>query len=652
MKVSDYIADFLADQGCAHVFGYPGEAVTHLIDSFYQCKNLTFIGTYHEQAAAFAAEGYARMTNRPGVATATGGPGATNLITGIGSAYFDSIPCLYLTGQVNTAEDKGQLHVRQLGFQETDIVSIAKPITKYAVRITDAADIRYELEKAFYLMDEGRKGPVLLDIPMHIQKEDIYPLYLASYHAPPPAKKEEMPMKTVCRLLRESRRPVVLVGGGVRLSGASAKLNTICGQLRIPVVTSLMGRDAIDNDSPYYFGMIGTYGNRYANLVLANSDLILALGTRLDRHQTGTRPENFARGALLIRVDIDGQELARKIKADELAIQADAGTFLNALSKSLPKMAEETAQWLAKASAYKQRYPSRLSVAVPPVDSPQHSLPFGEMIIQSLTGPVQYDPNVIMEELSKLMGPEDAICLDVGQHQMWSAQSLHLIHGQRMLTSGGMGATGFALPCAIGAHYSGKGNTIFVLAGDGGMQMNIQELALIRRNHLPIKIIVLNNRSLGMIRHVQELHFDSRYFATVTDYDAPDFCRLASAYDIPSLQLDGSLFSQPKNERLILQEPFPGTKQSRADRSGPPLLTSLKERIARPGPLLIEIMLPPTTYVFPQLSLDRPIEDQEPFLSRQELETQMIIDLWDQKATVTINSTSGGKERDHLSIPD
>lgn len=610
MKVSDYIAEWLADHGCTHVFGYPGEAITPLIDSFYRCKNLIFIGTYHEQAAAFAAEGYARMTNRPGVATATGGPGATNLITGIGSAYFDSIPCLYLTGQMNTDEDKDRLQVRQLGFQETDIVSIVKPVTKYAARITDAAALRYELEKALYLMMEGRMGPVLLDIPLDMQREEISPHYLINYQAPPSnTKKKQLPIDQVCALLKESKRPVILAGGGVRLSSASTKLNTLCGQLRIPVVSSLMGRDALDNDSPYYFGMIGVYGNRYANLILANSDLILALGTRLDSHQTGTRPESFAREAFLIRVDIDEHELERKIKADELSIQADVGLFLNALNKSLPQMAEITEQWLAKACSYKQRYPNRLPDAIPEINGPGHSLPFEETIIQSLTSPAQYDPNIIMEELSKLLGPEDVICLDVGQNQMWAAQSLHLIHGQRMLTSGGMGAMGFALPCAIGAYYSGKGNTVFALAGDGGMQMNIQELALIKRNHLPIKIIVLNNRSLGLIRDFQEQSFGRKSYGTVTDYEAPDFCRIASAYDVPSIQLDGSLFMQSRKERLALQDPFPGVKQSRDNRSGPPLSISLKERITRPGPLLIEIMLPPTTHVFPRLSAHHPIED-------------------------------------------
>ena len=576
MKLADYIAAFLAEQGCTHVFGYAGGAVTHLIDSLYQRQDIQFIGTYHEQGAAFAAEGYARRKNDIGVAIATSGPGATNLLTGIGSAYFDSIPCLYLTGQVNTYEYKGDLAVRQLGFQETDIVSIVKPITKYAVRLTDPRQIRYELEKAIFLANSGRKGPVLLDIPMDIQRADIREQDLVGYQAEPTEKMEKSWLSPLLELFKKAKRPVILVGGGVQLSGAQGLFNQLAKQLKIPIVCSLMGRDVYDNTNDNYFGMIGAYGNRYANLIIANSDFILALGSRLDSRQTG--PVNsFAREAKLVRVDIDNNELAKKIKKDEYAIQADIGGFLRTLNENLDQINNSAAStWLEQARVYQQKYPSFKTSDLS-------------------------DPNFIMLEISKLASENDIICLDVGQNQMWAAQSMKITQSQRLLISGGMGAMGFSVPAAIGAYYQNPHQgKVLALAGDGGMQMNIQELALIKRNHLPIKIIVLNNHSLGMIRHFQEMYFEGRYNATIKDYEAPDFCKIASAYGIQAVQVKAS------------QE-----------------LRNLKPLLSSNEPVFIEIQLPQTTYVYPKLSINRPIEDQDPLLTREELASNMLVKPWD-----------------------
>lgn len=574
MKLSDYIIEFLINNGCTHVFGYPGGAVTHLIDSLYKYKEIKFIGTYHEQAAAFAAEGYARVKNSIGVAVATSGPGATNLITGIGSAYFDSIPCLYLTGQVNTYEYKGDLKLRQLGFQETDIVRIVKPITKYAVRITSALHIRYELEKALSIANSGRKGPVLLDIPMNIQRAEVQEQDLLGYIKTVPPD-NGFDIHPVIEQMNKCERPVLLVGGGVRLAGAAELLNKVAARLNIPVVSSLMGRDAIDNAAGNYVGMIGTYGNRYANLTVANSDLVIALGTRLDTRQTGTKPESFAREAKLIRVDIDSTELERKVKPDEYAIQTDIKLFLTELYANSNLILMDTDDWLNRVNGYKNKYPGCLE--------------------KSFT-----DPNYIMEEISKCMGQNDIVCLDVGQNQMWGAQSLCITNGRRLLTSGGMGAMGFSLPCAIGAYYSGSHSTVFALTGDGGMQMNIQELELIKRNHIPIKIVIMNNHSLGMIRHFQELYFGGRYHATVADYEAPDFCRLAGAFGLNSFKVRN-------------QDDFEG----------------MKELLQIPEPIVIEIVLPENTYVYPKLSVNRPIEEQEPLLSRDEFLNNMIVKPFD-----------------------
>nr|WP_319490059.1 thiamine pyrophosphate-binding protein [uncultured Caproiciproducens sp.] len=588
MKVSDYIADFLARRKCAHVFGYQGGAVTHLIDSLYTTDGITFIGTYHEQGAAFAAEGYARMKNDIGVAVATSGPGATNLLTGVGSAYFDSIPCLYITGQVNTYEYKGDSPVRQIGFQETDIVSIVKPITKYAVRITDSNQIRYELEKAVFFANSGRKGPVLLDIPMDIQRAEVDADALQSY------PEQENPAAafhpdTVADDLIQSCRPVILVGGGIRLSNAQTALRTFAERLQIPVVSSLMGRDAYDNTCENYCGMLGSYGNRYANLAVANSDLILALGTRLDTRQTGTNPASFARGAKLIRVDIDPYELAKSVKENEYDIEMDVGDFLRQLNQSekICRISQSAYQpWLERIRIFKQRYPS-----------------FSETSLE--------DPNFVMSELSNLLEENDVVCLDVGQNEMWAAQSLTAAKNQRLLICGGMGAMGFALPAAIGAYYSHiNTGRVIAIAGDGGLQMNIQEFALLKRNHIPIKIIVMNNHALGMIRHFQEMYFDSRYNGTVIDYEAPDFCQIANAYDIPSVRITDT-------EKL----------------------SSIKDLLFSDGPALVDITLPQCTYVFPKLSVGRPIEDQEPLLPRSELAENMLVKLILSSKT----SQGGGK---------
>lgn len=574
MKVSDYIARFLRENGCGCVFGYPGGAVTHLIDSLYGTDGVRFIGTYHEQAAAFAAEGYARRKNGPGAALATSGPGAVNLLTGIGSAYFDSVPVLYLTGQVNTYEYKNDLRVRQLGFQETDIVSMAKPVTKYAVRVTDPRDIRFELEKALCVACSGRKGPVLLDLPMDVQRAEVEEGELAGFSEGAPHK-ARFSVGEAIRLLNGSRRPVFLAGGGVRLSeGAPELLQDVAEKLGVPVVCSLMGRDSFDNGSECYMGMLGTYGNRCANFTAANSDLVVALGSRLDTRQTGTVPESFARGAKLVRVEIDPAELSHKIKPDEIAVRADAGAFLEKLSAAADRIHADWNEWRKTVLDYRKRYPL-------------------------FQGCGWGGPNSIVNSVSRMLPEGGTAVLDVGQNQMWGAQSFLVTGGRRLLISGGMGAMGFSLPCAVGAHYAGGGK-VFAFTGDGGMQMNLQELELLKRNGLPVKVIVLNNRNLGMIRQFQEMYFGGRCNATVRDYEAPCFTKIAEAYGIESLRVEN------------------GTD-----------FTKLGRFLSAPGPGLAEIALPQDTAVVPKLGVGMPIEDQEPPLAREEFLSNMIVEPYD-----------------------
>lgn len=583
MKLSDYVVEFLKKTGVNTVFGYQGGAITHFVDSIYKADGIKFVSSYHEQASAFSAEAYSRVNGNIGVATATSGPGATNLVTGIGSAYFDSIPCLYITGQVNSYEYKSSPQIRQVGFQETDIVSIVKSITKYSVMVTEPDKIRYYLEKAVYLAKNGRKGPVLIDLPMNIQRAEIDPDKLISFYNSSEYKNKDGSINNqiiseVINLIKDSSRPVILAGGGVRLSGASEKLCEFAKLTDIPVVTTLMGLDCINCDSDSYVGFMGTYGNRYSNLAVANSDLLIVLGSRLTTRQTSPIVDSFARNAKIIRIDIDKNELNLKLKED-ISVEADINDFLNKLINKLKNSKNNFnfKLWKDKINSFIKQYPSYPT--------------------QKVSG--KLDPNEFMYNLSNQFNSDSIICLDVGQNQIWAAQSLKLKGKQRILTSGGMGAMGFALPSAIGAYMASPNSKIVVIAGDGGIQMNIQELQTIVRENIPIKIFILNNNALGMIRHFQEMYFDSRYFGTIQGYSAPDFTKIGYAYNIETININDKY-----NFDLI------------------------KEKLNDNKSYIFNVELSNKTYIIPKLGMGRPIEDQDPLVDREELRNNMIIDVY------------------------
>lgn len=556
MKASDYIIEFLKRIGVTHVFGYPGGAVTHIVDSIYKCGGISFIGTGNEQGAAFAAEGYSRAGQKLGVALATSGPGATNLITGIGSAYFDSVPVLYLTGQVNTYEYKNSYpntrNIRQLGFQETDITEIVKPITKYAVRVTEAESLPEILAEAVSAAVSGRQGPVLVDVPMNIQRSQVQDDILLP-------KTEEtkcvFDADEVIRLLNSAHRPCVLVGGGCRLS-ENARLKKLLEATGVPVVSSLMGLERFDFEYDNFLGLIGAYGSRYANKALASSDLIIALGSRLDNRQTASR-SGFAKSAKLIRVDIDENEFEYKVKPDEININCDCESFVGALYERINDLGRVSDEWINTVRSLRDKYP---------ISSER------EMRL----------PADLMAKISNCCNKDTIITTDVGQNQIWAAQSLDTAKLHKFMTSGGMGAMGFSLPAAIGAAFALPDKKIVSINGDGGMNMNIQELQTVKRYGLPIKILVLNNHALGMIRHFQEMYFDSLYAGTIIDYDTPDFVAVGNAYGINSLGVNCDF------KENVLADIF-----------------------NRPDAALCEITLPQTTYIFPKLAVGKPIEEQE-----------------------------------------
>lgn len=587
MKLSDYVIDFISRQGVGHVFEFIGGAITHLIDSIHHRSDMECISVHHEQTGAFAAEAYARINGRLGVAMATSGPGALNMVTGIGSCWFDSVPCLFITGQVNTYEYKFDRPVRQIGFQETDIVSVVKPLTKYALMVTEPESIRYHLEKAVWLAQHGRPGPVLLDIPMDVQRAQIDPEALVGFwgSAEEKASRDDSPVdpaiiRRVAELVNNAKRPVILVGGGVRTAQATDELQVLINRTGIPVVSTLMGLDALPHDDSTFWGMIGSYGNRYSNMTLANCDLLLILGARLDSRQTGTRPDTFARAATKVHVDVDPNELSAKVLVD-IPILADVRNFIKALLlENLEPANSRFDAWYHTISGYRIKYPTYAD----PVEFPG------------------IDPNRFMEILSDQTLPGDVVCLDVGQNQMWAAQSFNLKQEQRMLISGGMGAMGFSLPAAIGAAKALPGRQVIALAGDGGIQVNIQDLDVVAMHNLAIKVVVLNNNCLGMVRQFQDMYFGGRQQSTVIGYGCPNLVKIAEAYGLPTFTIKSL-----DEARAILEE-----------------------ALHIPGPVYVEVKLEQNTSVNPKLVVNRPIEDMSPHLNRNELANAMLIDLVDE----------------------
>lgn len=584
MKLSDYIVQFLKNKGITTIFGYQGGAITHFVDSIFEEDGIRFISTYHEQSAAFAAESYSRISGNIGVATATSGPGATNLITGIGSAFFDSIPCLYITGQVNTYEYKKSDKLRQAGFQETDIVNIVKSITKYSVMVKEPEKIRYCLEKASYIAKSGRPGPVLIDVPMNIQRAEINVDELISFYDTDEyrdlvnEKFDIDKIDDVIDLIKACKRPVILAGGGVRLADACDQLKEIADITGIPVVSTLMGIDCMNNEN--YIGFIGAYGNRYSNFTVANSDLLIVLGSRLTSRQTSTMYDSFAREAKIVHVDIDKNELNRTLK-EQLSIYCDLKIFVNTLRQLITsrKLTLDYADWRKKIESYKDKYPSYPT-----------QKEFNEL-----------DPNEFMHKLGQMLQEDTVICLDIGQNQIWASQSIKLKKNQRLINAGGMGPMGYSLPAAIGAYFAQPNYKIVSISGDGGIQMNIQELQTIVREKIPVKIIIINNKALGMIRHFQEMYFDSRYHGTIEGYSTPDFIKISQAYGIDALKITN------ENELDKLQEILKDNKS-----------------------YVIEVELNSKTYVIPKLAMGRPIEDQEPLLDREEFKKNMIIKTYEQ----------------------
>lgn len=568
MKASDALTEFLIAHQVQTCFELVGGMITHLLDSFAESGKFNIISMHHEQSAAFAAEGVARHAKGKTIAVAIGtsGPGATNLITGIGSCWFDSVPCLFITGQVNTHELKGERAIRQQGFQELDIVEVAHSLTKYAVRVENPDDLLPELHKALSASLSGRQGPVLLDIPNDVQRADI-PDALVEKWLNVPLEINTGPeigmneLKNLEALCKDAQRPLICIGGGARWADSMDEWLLAADVLGIPYVSTLMGHERVTARN-CYFNMIGSYGNREANWAVQNCDLLIVAGARLDVRQTGSDVKDFARNARIVQIDIDPSQLDNRVQAD-LNICATSESFFKAFPLRATAFPSLDKNWLTELS--KQRDWAQLNE-------------YADWEIS---------PSKIFKKLNHLLSKYsvDYVC-DVGNHQMWAAQSLRLAPKQAVHYSGGMGAMGFALPAALGIALQSK-HKVVVITGDGSLQINIQELDTLNRLGLDLTIIVMNNSVLGMVKNFQDMYFDGRNQSTQKGYSSPSFTDIATAYGIESHCVDNAA----DTDRVLN------------------LIADHK------GPLLIEIMMDGATECRPRLAFGSKLDEQFPTLN-------------------------------------
>ncbi|OYD94322.1 thiamine pyrophosphate-binding protein [Nostoc sp. 'Peltigera membranacea cyanobiont' 213] len=594
IKLSDYVIQCIAKQGVKHVFILPGGGAMYLNDSLGNIPDIEFVCNLHEQASAIAAEAYAKVTNNLGVALVTTGPGGTNAVTGVAGAWLDSTPCLFISGQVKRADLKGDSGVRQLGVQEVDIVSIVKSITKYAVIITEPNTIRYHIEKAIYLAKSGRPGPVWIDIPLDVQAAMIEPetqegfsAQEIEYHFDITQLSEKL--HQLIELLNESERPVIVVGNGVRLASAQAEFLELINYLGIPVLKTWLGLDLIADDHPLCFGKPGSMAPRGANFTLQNSDLLLSIGARLDMAMTGYAHDKLARAAKKIIVDIDLAEINKMKTTIHLPICADAKYFLQELLKQKEKIQhKDLSCWLGYCQKWKHKYP----VVLPEYWNQTEGVSayvFSQVLAEELTG-------------------QDVIVSGSSGNAIETFLLVFAVKaGQRIFHTRGLGSMGFGLPASIGACLaSGLKRTICV-DGDGGFQMNIQELETAKRLNLPIKFFVFNNQGFASIRNSQQKYFSRLVGAdTTSGLSLPDILNVASAYGLATTQISTS---------INLRE-------------------QIREILNSNDLMLCEVIVPKNEVRAPSLSslkkedgtmVSKPLEDMWPFLDREEFISNMIV---------------------------
>lgn len=504
MKASDYIANRIADLGVKAVFGYQGGNIAHMIDSIWRHSDVEFVSTYNEQGASFSACGYAMENQTIGVAMASSGPGAINLISGIANAYYDSIPTLFITGNVSILAMKQENEVRQNAFQENDIVSMVSNVTKYAVTVMDAHDLRYHLEKALFLAQEGRPGPVLLDVPHNIQKAELD--YKHENYDKPDNRTYKVSIDIVDEMIKafsNAHRPLMIIGGGAGSKDARLQLENLLKKWNVPVVTTLRGLDIVSHREKNFIGFGGIYGNRASNFAIKYSDVILVCGARLDERFICTSDKEFINKKKVYHIDVDTVELGRIIN-NETKLESNLEAFLECLlERSVPIL--DFSDWVNIINKWKKRYPSHND---------------------------EWSINTAVSIISDNARDDAVFTLDVGINQMCAAQSIILNGTQKCYTSAGHGAMGCSIPLAIGAVYADKSKIAYCFVGDGALHMNIQELLMIGKYGLPVHVILNNNNCLGMIRDFQTKAFDSRFAATIDLLQEIDYRKIAEAYGL------------------------------------------------------------------------------------------------------------------------
>ncbi len=509
---AEIFVECLKKEGVKHIFGYPGGVVLNIFDALFDDKDLKLILTRHEQGAVHAADGYARASGKVGVALVTSGPGATNTVTGIATASMDSIPLVVFSGQVPT------MLIGNDAFQEADIVGITRPCTKYNYLVKDVKDLAMVVKEAFYIASTGRPGPVLIDLPKDVTSgmtDFVWPEHIKIRSYNPTYEGNKWMIKHAAHEIAKAKKPVIMAGGGVILSGASKELKELAELAKIPVTMTLMGLGGFPGTHNLSLGMLGMHGTYSANMAVQDADLLIGIGVRFDDRVTG-KVSTFAPHAKIIHIDIDPTSIRKNVRVD-IPIVGDVRTVLKDMMKVLKEEAKEQWEavrkaWLKQISAWKQDRPLRYT--------------YDENVIK---------PQFVVEKLYEITKGDAIITTEVGQNQMWAAQFYKYDKPRTFLSSGGLGTMGYGFPAAIGAQLACPDKTVIDIAGDGSIQMNIQELATAVIDKLPVKVAILNNQYLGMVRQWQELFFKERYSYSHLDV-VPDFVKVAEAYGAAGLR--------------------------------------------------------------------------------------------------------------------
>lgn len=548
----------LEAEGVDTIFGYPGGQAIKIYDALYDSKKIRHVLARHEQGATHMADGYARATGKVGVVLVTSGPGATNTVTGIATAYMDSVPLVVITGQVT----RGVIGTD--AFQESDIVGITMPIVKHSFLLQSTDDLTRTFREAFYIASTGRPGPVLIDIPSDLSGSEMVFHYPDTVNIPsyrPTYKGNAKQVKQAAELICQAERPLIMAGGGIVASHACPELVELAERMQIPVVTTLMGKAAIPCSNPLNLGPVGMHGSKYANMAVTESDLIIACGARFSDRVTGKVSE-FAPHAKIIHIDIDPAEIGKIVNPD-VPIVGDVKVVLAAVNERLAKMDAHTncETWRDEVFSWRERWPFYTS-------------DFADY-------PDKIAPEVVLETLSDKLDPHASIVTtEVGQHQMWALQNIHREHARTFISSGGLGTMGFGFPAAIGAKIGCPDEQVVCIAGDGSFQMNSQEMATAKINGVAVKVLIVDNRALGMVHQWQHLFYNDRFSFTELA-DNPDFVKLADAYGWRSRRI---------------------TKPEEID-------AALDEMLASDEPYLLDVMIPAAQTVYPMVAPGAPIDD-------------------------------------------